>query len=137
MRTFVLALAILLLPLRGWLGDAMALETVHATGAAAAAPMQHGMRGMPDMHAMQGADDADGMSEAEETAATEAPGSHPANATHDCQSTCTDCQLCHSIAIAVWPEVPTPDAATRALPALLSVAFASAEPAPGFKPPIS
>lgn len=130
---FVLVLAILLLPLRGWLGDAMALDAAHASvQATAAVPMQHDMH---DMQGMQGADGADEASEAEATVSA-APDSHPANAAHDCQSACTDCQLCHSIAVAVWPEVPMLDAAPRETPASLSVAYVSAEPAPGFKPPI-
>ena len=133
---FVLVLAILLLPLRGWLGDAMALDAAHASvQATAAVPMQHVMHDMHGMQGMQGADGADEASEAEATVSA-APGSHPANAAHDCQSACTDCQLCHSIAVAVWPEVPMLDAAPRETPASLSVAYVSAEPAPGFKPPI-
>ncbi|RZI78125.1 MAG: DUF2946 domain-containing protein [Variovorax sp.] len=124
MRILILALAILLLPLRGWLGDAMAIDAMH-TPAAAVQAMADGGRAMHDMAGM----------------------SHDAHAAHDvhgaqqadpdCQSTCGDCQLCHSVAMTVWPELADALEAPRAAPAFSTTAFASAEPAPGFKPPIS
>ncbi|CAN5918340.1 hypothetical protein BH11PSE13_BH11PSE13_41590 [soil metagenome] len=126
MRLFVLVLAILLLPVRGWLGDAMALEPVQAKGeAVTVAVMPHGMH------------DALSMSEAKDAPLAAASDSQVENLAHDCQSTCNDCQLCHSIAVAVWPDVLAMEPAPRAIPALLSIAFASAEPVPGLKPPIS
>lgn len=121
MRTFVLVLAILLLPLRGWLGDAMAVESMQP---------QHEMHATHEMHGTGATADIAGMDIVEATATTSS------DAHHDCQSTCTDCQLCHSIAIAVWPQVPSLAEAPRETPTPLSVAFVSAEPAPDFKPPI-
>lgn len=130
MRFLVLALAILLLPLRGWLGDgmgtAMAIEAVQP---ATAAPAMHTMSA--DDHAMH---DMAGMSHEGHDAQ---PASHHAAASPDCQSTCSDCQLCHSVAMTLRPEVTSLVEAPRAAPAFSPAAFASAEPAPGFKPPIS
>lgn len=82
------------------------------------------------MHAMQAMNDAD-------TAADAGAPSHEHGAQPDCTSTCTSCQLCHNIAMTVWPDMPTTGEAPRAAPSFEPVAFASAEPAPGFKPPIS
>lgn len=133
MRVFVLALAILLLPLRGWLGDAMAMEMTQQQVVAAVTVVAHEAASAQDAHADHAMHDM----------ASTADGMHTGHASHDpaaqpdCQSTCTDCQLCHSVAMTVWPEMPTTGEAPRATPSLAPVAFASAEPAPGFKPPIS
>lgn len=114
MRVFVLVLAILLLPLRGWLGDGMGMAmAIEATQTATAAHAGHDMAGMSH--------DGD-----------DAPHASP-----NCQSTCSDCQLCHSVAMALWPELTAVVASPRLAPAFVPAAFASAEPAPGLKPPIS
>lgn len=118
MRVLVLALAILLLPLRAWLGDAMALEGLRPPVTATAAPQAD--------HAMHAQGAMEGM--AHHHAAASAP---------DGQGSCTHCQLCHGVAMTVWPEVPMLGGSPRAAPAFGPAAFASAEPAPGFKPPIS
>ena len=124
MRILILAFAILLLPLRGWLGDAMAIDAMHAPAAAVQAVPDNG-------HAMH---DMAGMSH-------DAHAAHDVHGTQqvdpDCQSTCADCQLCHSVAMTVWPALATVMEAPRAAPTFSTTAFASAEPAPGFKPPIS
>jgi cytochrome c553 len=119
MRFLVLALAILLLPLRGWLGDAMALQVLRQQ-VAVAAPAAHAD------HAMHATGGMEGVAH-----------DHAAASTTDCQSTCTNCQLCHSVAMTVWPEVPMLAEVPRTTPAFEPAAFASAEPAPGLKPPIS
>ncbi|MFZ3120572.1 MAG: hypothetical protein WA159_19895 [Variovorax sp.] len=125
MRVFVLVLAILLLPLRGWLGDGMSTSMAIK----AAQPAAHAAHTMPtDDHAMH---DRAGMSHDGHA------GHDTQQASHDCQSTCSDCQLCHSVAMTLWPEVAAPIDAPRAAPAFMPAAFASAEPAPGLKPPIS
>lgn len=119
MRVLVLALAILLLPLRGWLGDAMALDVVQPVASVNAAHAAHAMHDMGDMaHADEG--------EAQQ------PQAQP-----DCHSTCTHCQLCHSVALTVWPAMTLLVEAPREAPMFEPAAFASAEPARGFKPPIS
>lgn len=129
MRLLVLILAIVLLPLRGWLGDAMMLAPVqqasagHAMHAMAESGMQsHAMHAMPSaddyaVHAAHAAMDHDG--------------------THTAHTTCDTCQFCHSVAVTAWPEVPMPAAAPAHVPVGGAMRFASAEAAQGFKPPIS
>ena len=134
MRHLVLALVILLLPLRGWMGDAMAtsmaagqLTVLQAAQKKAATAATENMAshahevgamvhdcGMQSMDAADSADDS-GM---------------------DCAS-CASCQACHTVAlspvaeksIATFNPASQPDAAT--LP------FASADAALSQKPPIS
>jgi hypothetical protein len=143
MRVLVLALAILLLPLRGWLGDAMAIGMVqqHVAAQALAAHGAHDAHGVQSRHTAH-ADHA-----MHDTAATThevgddggLAHAHGATTTGPCdgQTTCSSCQLCHSVAVTVWPEVPLLGKAPCAAPAFEPIAFASTEPAPGFKPPIS
>ncbi len=123
MRVLVLALAILLLPLRGWVGDAMTIEAVTLP---AAAQSTHSMAGTTH--------DGHGGHDAHQGHGAPAETSQPS---HDCHSTCGDCQLCHSVAVTLWPALATLVEAPRAAPAFATAAFASAEPAPGLKPPIS
>jgi hypothetical protein len=118
MRVLFLALMIALLPLRGWVGDAMAMDM------AAAALEPAGMASDCPGHADRQAGTERGTDHAESHAGT------------DC-SHCTACQICHSVAL-------TPMAlplAAAALPAVAPTSStrqpASAERTPGFKPPIS
>ena len=125
MRRLFIALMIVLLPVRGWLGDAMAMEmTQHAlhAGTAATAMAAHDAHGaVPDCHG----------------AAAESPAEAPAAASHDGCGTCTACQVCHTVALAdVFPSQPARGAPHVLVPAP-ATGFISAEPAPGFKPPIS
>lgn len=123
MRRLLFALSIALLLLRGWVGNAMAVEMAlghgllnHAAVAMAASdPAQHTEMGM--QHTM--AADAEA---------------------HDCcggQPSCSSCELCHFAA--AWSLVPaslhTPGHGPFV--ALPSPSPASATPAPGLKPPIS
>lgn len=143
MRILLLALMIALLPLRGWVGDAMAMEMV--------ASALHGTENAIDFAATR-ADNtrAEARFEAQPVAMDHADcqghmamatsSDNPADDTHqahaaDC-ATCAACQICHTVAL-------TPMAwhiGTYALPAVQPQAssqhFASAECAPGFKPPI-
>ncbi len=123
MRAVFLALLIALLPLRGWVGDVMAMERV-----APAAPAAHHMH-------------HDGASDCEHTptdmghAMADAHADEPQTAAQDC-SGCTACQICHSAALApVLLHVPVPRLALLAPQARLPQDM-SAERAPGFKPPI-
>lgn len=134
MRFVVLVLAILLLPLRGGWGDGlnttMALEAMKATAAAhAVSPEEHAA------HAIHAIHDTAGMAHDGHGDHPEAPQATPASP--DCQSTCSDCQLCHSFALNFWPEAVVPVDTPRAAPAFSPAPFASVEPTPGLKPPIS
>ena len=122
-RWFVLAL-IVLLPLRGWAGDAMAAQMLSqhldAIKSVASAPVSMGASGHMDCM---------------ETAATGDSGAaQPMGA--DCP-TCLQCQVCSSVALALSsaPQLPLP--AAFAAPRSADIRFASAEAVRGFKPPIS
>lgn len=163
-RIFVLALAILLLPLRGWLGDGMSVAMAMQAVQSMAVASSGGAHDAHQAHELHGAHAGHGTSAAlaAQSSMTEHTGhdsaqandmsgdvvgvgkSHMAGsagaASHDCQTTqhgCSDCQLCHSVAVTVWPEVVALVAPPASAPASARAAFASAEPAPGFKPPIS
>ncbi|MCU4117944.1 hypothetical protein [Variovorax sp. N23] len=136
MRLLVLVLAIVLLPLRGWLGDAMMLAPVQPSTAG------HAMHAMADgamkahgMHAMPSADD----NEAHAMHAAMDPGAthDGSEGTHAAHATCDTCQFCHSVAVTAWPEVPMPVTAPAHAPVAEAMRFASAEAVQGFKPPIS
>lgn len=120
MRLFLLTLMIALLPLRGWMGDAMTLErSVSEHDAMTVASVQDNCHQI-SQH---------GMHEAATT-------SDPAHAQDDGDS-CTDCQICHSIALATT-LLSTPTLQARMpQPLVLNRLHASADPAPGFKPPIA
>lgn len=113
---------IVLLPLRGWVGDAMAMEMeMMAPATAQAEPAS-------DMHTdMAMMDDCPGHAAAHDGAQAK---------TVDC-NTCTVCQICH--AVALTPSVPylAPAPLPASRPPAVAPHFASAERAPGFKPPIS
>jgi hypothetical protein len=146
MRPLFFALMIALLLLRGWVGDAMA-------NSMALAPLQHAQ---PSVMAMQMsapmAPDAASISAAPQTTHKAAPDAEhamahdcaghaptddnsPAVSTH-CQS-CDACQACHGVSLI--PPATSPGAAfnPRTQPPGPAARFASADAAPGQKPPIS
>ena len=138
MRPLLFALMIALLLLRGWVGDAMA-------NSMALAPLQHSQ---PSVMAMQMsgpmAPDAAPMTAAAQTAhkATHDCAGHatpdnnaPAASTH-CQ-TCGACQACHSLALILPTASPSAAFNPRVQPPAPAARFASADAAPGQKPPIS
>jgi len=128
MRILFLALMIALLPLRGWVGDVMAMErlgqTPMATPAAAAIHDE-----CHEAQAHQGQDAAH-----EDVGRPDGHGS--AHAQADC-SGCTVCQICHSVVLVSTPVPASSPVLSAALPPSDVRLYASAEPAPGFKPPIS
>ncbi len=113
-----------LLPLRGWTGERMAidmaaqqlLQSVHASA--------------------QNLNEAPVASLAPCHGPEQSEPSHGAGEISACES-CGACQACHSVALSLgtrWALVLT---AARVLPAAASDPFASAEAAPGYKPPIA
>jgi len=135
MRTLLLALMIALLPIRGWLGDAMALEMVrHSLPAASLVAEASAASMTADAHCHEAMDSDGGM----DTMAHHA-GSHDddSGADHQGCGTCTACQVCHTVALGGMPLIDTVHSAPQAPPAAHATRFASAEPAPGLKPPIS
>lgn len=123
MRHWLLALMIALLPLRGWVGDAMALSLLMPTSTtqATAAPPCHGHEEVAPSLTMA---DASALA-SEQAAAPDGPHSHSA------------CSVCHAPALtplalsAASPQAAPPGAAPT------SVRFSSTEPRRDAKPPIA
>ncbi len=152
MRTLLLALMIVLLPIRGWLGDAMAVEMArHAMPAiaSAAAPVSESVAAGAHCHeaTMGAGDDMPGMASMTDMAMDHVaahdvaddrgnPQNH-ADTGHQGCGTCTACQVCHTVALSGLPATAISHAAPQAPPAFHTARFASAEPVPGLKPPIS
>ena len=131
MRRWMLLAMILLLPLRGWIVDAMAAEMLQQRAvevhAAAAAPHSHATalhhqapaQGC-DEHARAVANDDDA------SAATPAAGDYP---------TCASCQVCSSVALSPAVLLPLVHLFSQQRPVTAQAAYASAEPELAFKPP--
>jgi hypothetical protein len=131
MRRFVLTLMMALLPLSGWTGDAMAIEMAAAT------------LETPTFAIETGADHA-----RTETAAAVFDSENTLHANcHDhvaalddtahADSNCSTCSACHSLALAPTLTQAASVALSAPQPQAAEPFFASAERAPGFKPPIS
>jgi hypothetical protein len=137
MRHLVLALMIVLLPLRGWAGDVMAVEVAsmavatkigaahaHETGATASFEHQNqafeATQAMPDCH-----EQLAGHPESDQTAGSDHCG------------TCQACQVCHTVALSPSSLVVTASFASPDLRPVSAAAFTSASTALGQKPPIA
>lgn len=134
MRHLLLALLIALLPLRGLVGDAMAMQMLapagHAMDGAEAAAPAHGHDDLPT----QAADDAGPCPGHMAQAPDDAAPTHAGTA--EC-GTCTACQICHTVALAVRDVPEAALAVAPSPPRAGGERFASVTPAPGLKPPIS
>jgi hypothetical protein len=126
MRRWFLFALIALLPLRGWVGEAMAgqmlAQQLVAIKSVAASPVSMGAAEHKDCmgHGMAAAGDS--------AAAQPQPADCP---------TCAHCQVCSSVALALPAPVALPPLAVSAPPGSAPMRFASADVARGFKPPIS
>lgn len=127
-RLLLIAVLMVILPLRGWMGDAMAMHSVAQVVQMAEAAAEQAMPpDCPMAHHME-----------RQTAHDPAPHmAHQAEpADGPCQG-CDNCQLCLPVALL---DLPTPPAAhwQAASPApQRTEAFMSAPAQAGFKPPIS
>ncbi len=134
MRYLLVALMIVLLPVRGWVGNAMALDMaaqqVLMAQAVAPSPLAFNAESlMPadcPMHAQAPADAADAAGEASQTTGA---GAH-------CNG-CNTCQLCLALASFTWMDPPTGVFTASAAPLLTGLRFSSAESVSNLKPPIS
>jgi hypothetical protein len=128
MRYLLIALMIVLLPLRGWAGNAMAVDmaaqqVLVAQASAASAAAMVAESAMPadcPMHLQAVADKADQAS--------------PVNA--HCSS-CDTCQLCLALATWTQPDWPAGAMSRPGAPLLAGTSFRSADSAASLKPPIS
>lgn len=137
MVRWFLVLLIALLPLRGWVGEAMAGQMLQQQLAelshSAPAPSAH--RTPAFTH-----DDCLGHGEAAERAAQAqaAAAERPDPAFHAGCLTCAACQVCSAVALLALPAAATGSAELpQAVPQSRAWTVASAEPAGVFKPPIS
>lgn len=149
MRTLLLALMIVLLPLRGWMGDAMAISMAGMQLGGGAMPHamamttlarhsmapQSGHATPQATHQDSGHKDCAGMPMMMAAALENAPD-EAAGAMTGCES-CALCQVCSSTLMGVHPlqtaALETPQASPRSAPAQ----FSSNHPQRGHKPPIS
>ena len=139
MRVLLFALMIALLPLRGWVGDAMAMpaNAGHCSEMQAAAHTTHSMGARDQFDANSGATHANCLSPAgASTHASTGNAAQMGNADDQC-CTPSACQICHTLALtgavrlnvgAAEPSRPWPAGAMQ---------FASAVTTVGLKPPIS
>ncbi|MCR6476764.1 hypothetical protein NU688_11455 [Variovorax sp. ZS18.2.2] len=138
MRTLLLALMIALLPIRGWLGDAMAVEMVrHSLPAASLVAQEASAASVAvDAHCHEAMDAAD--SGMDTMAHHHDEGNSSDHGTdHQGCGTCTVCQVCHTVALGGTPLIDIVHGAPQVLPTAHAARFASAEPVLGLKPPIS
>lgn len=137
MRFFVLVLMVVLLPLRGWAGDAMATQMANAAVATkAGAARAHEIRAVDSFdHQNEDFEAPQAMADCHQQASTHSQTDETANNDH-C-GTCQACQACHTVAL--FPS--SLDVMTSFTPPQLrpthAAAFTSAATALGQKPPIS
>lgn len=125
MRRWFVLLLIALLPLRGWVGEAMAGEMLgQHVAAAAATQAQQAQAHSHDCMGHQAAADLGGEQETVQSASGDCP-------------TCASCQVCSSVVLSVDAARLPAAAFGNTLVPRMGTRFASAEPAPAFKPPIS
>ena len=137
-RVLLIAFMVALLPVRGWIGDAMAVEM--AAGAMSAtkniAQERHSTpasgsiasKNAPQAHSDCAGHGSMANSDSSQTASTQA--------TDACQG-CSACQVCHTVALAVVSAGTEPTDWAQAVPSMAKRHFSSADSARGFKPPIS
>lgn len=135
MRRLFVALMILMLPLRGWIGDVMAMELMQpalqaAYAHAPAAPEASSHAPQGDGHAMHDAHAADHGHAA--PVATDGHAGHGSS-----HLACTACQVCHSVAMAETAPALGGEALPHAAPQAALPHFASAEARRLAEPPIS
>lgn len=132
MRHWLLVFMVLLLPLRGLAGVAMAGQmAAHAALTATHA----GMPAAP-AHADPAAHDCDGHGQAQAATHGDTGDAGGAPSTADCP-TCAHCQACSAVAMQVAQRMSLADRFSQPPPVTVHRWHASAERAPALKPPIS
>lgn len=134
MRRVLYVVLILLLPLRAWVGDAM------ATQMAVPAPVSLETSAGPSYHGDQAASPAHGhlQSAAVQSTAGDCAGHAQADQGDMAHcATCAMCQTCHTLAVLHPDAVPDAGLAIAALPQRAVHRFTSADRAPALKPPVA
>lgn len=138
MRHLVLIFMIVFLPIRGWMGDAMAtsMATTQAYQQTAAKAATDGLHKVADVTQHREADRTEHAAVAESDCSGTAAAEQAHAADGHCDS-CSACQACHTVAL-TQVEVHAPAAFSPATPTRAATAqFASAPSALSQKPPIS
>lgn len=129
-RAWVVLVMVLLLPLRGLVGEAMAGQMLQAAAAAASQEAHGSARAHSHPLSGHAAHDCDHHATADAEAAPAADAKAPA----DCP-TCASCQVCSSVAVTPFVHTPAGERLSQAPPQAPQLAYPSAEPALAFKPP--
>ena len=139
MRLLLVAIMIILLPVRGWVGDAMATRMaapaalVQATGDSATGTHAHAETNVAHDHLAQ---QAAALPATSDCATHAGAGTGSPSDGSACES-CVVCQVCHTVAL----ELPTADFSRQVpapwVPRSVTPGFASVDRALGLKPPIS
>lgn len=134
MRRWLLVFLVLLLPVRGWVGEAMAGQMLQERVAQVQMAQAHG--GHQQLHHVDQAHhdgSAAGTPHAHHGLVASAPAD-TGSAHGDC-GTCAACQVCSSVALS--PSVPTIPAGafSQPRPQAIQRSFTSAEALHAFKPP--
>jgi hypothetical protein len=142
MHRWLLVVMVLLLPLRGWVGEAMAGQMLQQHAAIVSAVAGEAAR-PGHVHADAPAHaHGDGHAQAHDCdhsqgqAPSASEGGQHANGHADCP-TCASCQVCSSVALSSVAWLPAPVAYSHPQPQAAQPSFASAEPALAYKPPRS
>jgi len=135
MRRWLLILMILFTPLRGMAADLMAL----AMAAQQAGAPHHAVAGRTIAAETTAVSHPDCQDHATASAvpAAGADGAATVGAADDTCTSCASCMVCSASAIVVQSRVPAAGPVQQVPPQLCIALFSSAEPLPGFKPPIS
>lgn len=139
LRLALVLVVMTMLLARGWMGQAMAMDMAMTSPAPVALHAGHDApaKAAPGHagHDRAAADSPPPCHGSTDTvAAHDAPA--PAEAASHC-GTCTLCQVCHSVAMTDAAAGRPAFALPQVAPTSAAPRFASAEPKPGFKPPIS
>ena len=139
MRHFLLALMIVLLPLRGWVGDVMATEMAAPRLVQVQAAMEtvadHADAAGAGTHSDHASAQVAAVPAAPDCAGHDADDSAPSSDAH-CAS-CALCQACHIVALSPPAAQALPVLSPFVPPHSPVASFASADAALGQKPPIS
>lgn len=139
MRALLIAFMIILLPIRSWMGDAMALGTplpVQASATLAAAVAAPQATPTPPCHDLTDP----GVPAANVTATTTAMNGQTSNGdddpSHACNSCHGSCSVCHGMALAAPELLPSGGPAPLSVPQAQFAADLTVHPTPLHKPPI-
>ena len=137
-RVLLIAFMVALLPVRGWVGDAMAVEMAVSMASAtkSVAQDQDSARTSGRVSSEKASETHSGCAGHASVAQGDDSQAASTSASDVCQG-CSACQVCHTVALAAMGAGAPPSIRAQALPTMAESHFSSADTARGFKPPIS